>query len=60
MHTIALVSVCAPNTFEKNFHGSLTNILQQLYDFRLIIGGDFNAVWDHVRNRTGPTEVRDQ
>ena len=55
---IALISVYAPNSHDQNFFDSFT--LLDLSEFRLIDGGDFNAVWEHQMDRTGLNELREQ
>lgn len=57
---IALVSVYAPNVFDKDFYGLLTKTLLDLTDFRVVLGADFNAVWDHRIDRSGVSESGDQ
>lgn len=50
---IGLVSVYAPNSFDEKFYDTLTKMLLALTDYCLIIGADFNAVWNHEKDRTG-------
>ena len=57
---IALVSVYAPNMLDKEFYGLLTRTILDLTDFKLIVGADFNAVWDHRVDRSTATESREQ
>lgn len=57
---IALVSVYAPNIFDKKFYNTLTRMLLDLTNYSLIIGADFNAVWNHEKDRTGICESREQ
>lgn len=57
---IALISAYAPNTFERTFFQLLTKSLLDLTGFYLVIGADFNAVWDSGMDRTGGSETRDQ
>ncbi|KAK1904885.1 LINE-1 retrotransposable element ORF2 protein [Dissostichus eleginoides] len=57
---IALISAYAPNTFEAGFYDQLTKTLRDLTGFRLVMGTDFNAVWDSNMDRTGGAESRDQ
>ena len=44
---IALLSIHAPNSFDPDFYVRLSNLMHDLSEYRLIIGADFNAVWDH-------------
>lgn len=53
---IALMSAYAPNTFDAGFYALLSNILRDLSGFRLVIGADFNAVWDRNMDKTGGGE----
>ena len=57
---IALTSAYDPNTFDAGFYDLLTKILLSLTDFQLVLGADFNAVWDCNIERTGKAENRDQ
>lgn len=57
---IALISAYAQNTFDTAFYDLLTKSLLDLAGFRLVLGADFNAVWDSNIDRTGGTESRDQ
>lgn len=40
------------------FLNALNNMLLHLLDLRLVIGDDFNAVWDHVLDRTSTLQQR--
>lgn len=55
---IALISAYAPNTFEAGFYDLYP--LRDLTGFRLVMGADFNAIWDSNMDRTGGAESRDQ
>ncbi len=57
---IAFVSIYAPNCFDANFCRELTQLLLDLPEFRLVIGSDFNAVRDHLVDRSNATEGNDQ
>ena len=57
---IAFVSVYAPNTYDAAFFSQLTQTILELDGFQLIIGADFNAVWEHAIDRTSPVEGSDQ
>lgn len=57
---IAFLSVYAPNKFDADFYVRLSNIMHELSDYRLIVGADFNVVWDHSLDRTTATEGSDQ
>lgn len=57
---IAFLSVYAPNNFDADFYVRLSNIMHELSDYRLTVGADFNAVWDHSLYRTTVTEGSDQ
>lgn len=57
---IALTCVYAPNDFDKHFYDSLESTLLDLYDYQLLIGGDFNTVCLHQEDRTGGKESYDQ
>ena len=57
---IALISAYAPNAFDAAFYGLLTKALLELTGFHLVLGADFNAVWDSSMDTTGGIETRDQ
>ena len=57
---IAFLSIYAPNSFDPDFYVRLSNIMHDLSDYRLFIGADFNAVWDHSVDRTAVVEGSDQ
>ncbi len=57
---IALVSGYAPNSFDKKFYDTFTKMLLDLTDYSLIIGADFNAVWNHEKDRTSIYESSEQ
>lgn len=57
---IALISAYSPNTFDTSFYELLTKTLLDLTGFYLVLGADFNAVWDNGMDRTGGGESRDQ
>lgn len=57
---IALISAYAPNAFDVTFFELLTKSLLDLTGFHLVLGADFNAVWDSSMDRTGVFETRDQ
>ena len=57
---IAFFSIYAPNTYNADFYAYLTNSMLELSDYYLVIGGDFNAVWSHVSDRTSINESSDQ
>lgn len=57
---IALISAYSPNNFEAGFYDLLTQTLRDLTGYRLVMGADFNAVWDSNMDRTGGAENRDQ
>lgn len=59
-YKIAFISVYAPNSHDQNFFDSLTLTLLDLSGFSLIVGVDFNGVWEHQRDRTGLNELREQ
>lgn len=56
---VALVSIYAPNTFEKEFYEQITKVLLELSGFKFIIGPDFNAVVDYSADRLGNSENLD-
>ena len=41
----------------QNFYAKLTSITQELEGFKLIIGSDFNAVWDYTIDRSSGKEI---
>lgn len=49
----ALISIYAPNTFEREFYEQITKVLLELSGFKFIIGADFNAVVDYSVDRSG-------
>lgn len=55
-----LISAYAPNIFEAGFYDLLTKTLLDLAGFHLVVGADFNAVWDKNIDRTGEVENRDK
>ena len=57
---IAFVAVYAPTPFESDFFPHLTEMLLDLQDFDLVIGGDFNAAWSNVIDRTSAAESAEQ
>lgn len=57
---IALISAYAPNVFDVAFYHLLTKTLLDLTGFQLVLGADFNAVWDNSMDKTGGIESRDQ
>ncbi len=57
---IAFISAYAPNTFDAAFYELLTKTLLDLTGFYLVLGADFNAVWDINLDRSGGFESRDQ
>ena len=57
---IALVSVYAPNVLDKDFYNLLTKTLLELTDFKIIVGADFNSVWNHREDRSTAAENREQ
>lgn len=57
---IALISAYAPNVFDRTFFHLLTKSLLDLTGFHLVLGADFNAVWDSSMDRTGGSETKDQ
>lgn len=57
---IAFISAYAPNMFDAAFYDLLTKTLLNLTGFYLVLGADFNAVWDPNMDRTGGFESRDQ
>uniref|UniRef100_A0A3Q1CUL9 exodeoxyribonuclease III n=1 Tax=Amphiprion ocellaris TaxID=80972 RepID=A0A3Q1CUL9_AMPOC len=57
---IALISAYSPNTFDASFYELLIKTLLDLTGFYLVLGADFNAVWDSSMDRTGGSESRDQ
>uniref|UniRef100_A0A3Q1BIE9 exodeoxyribonuclease III n=1 Tax=Amphiprion ocellaris TaxID=80972 RepID=A0A3Q1BIE9_AMPOC len=57
---IALISAYSPSTFHASFYELLTKTLLDLTGFYLVLGADFNAVWDSSMDRTGGSESRDQ
>uniref|UniRef100_A0A671U7D5 exodeoxyribonuclease III n=1 Tax=Sparus aurata TaxID=8175 RepID=A0A671U7D5_SPAAU len=57
---IALISAYAPNVFDVAFYELLTKSLLDLTGFHVVLGADFNAVWDSSMDRTGGIESRDQ
>ena len=57
---VALISAYAPNAFDVAFYELLTKSLLDLTGFHLVLGADFNAVWDSNMDTTGDIESRDQ
>lgn len=57
---IALISVYAPNICDPKFYQLLTQSLLEMVDYQIILGGDFNAVWDNNMDRSGGVETREQ
>ena len=57
---IAFISVYAPNTYDAAFFSQLTQTMLKLDGFQLIVGADFNAVWEHAIDRTSNVEGSDQ
>lgn len=57
---ITLISAYAPNSFDAGFCDLLTKSLLDLAGFPLVLGANFNAVWDSNIDRTGGTGSRDQ
>lgn len=54
-----VVSIYAPNTFEKEFFEQITKALLE-FSFEFIIGADFNATVDYSVDRSGHSENLDQ
>lgn len=60
-HTdIALISLYAPNVFEKSFFDLITKTMLELSNFKFIVGADFNSVVDHSIDRSSLSESLDQ
>lgn len=57
---IALVSAYAPNVFDGNFYNTLTSQMLELTDCSLIVGADFNALWDPIVDKSGARATGDQ
>lgn len=57
---IAFLSIYAPNCYDPIFYSRLSNIMQELADYQLIIGADFNSVWDHSLDRMAVVEGSNQ
>ena len=57
---LALVSVYAPNVLDKEFYKLLTKTLLDLTEFKIIVGSDFNAAWNHDLDRSTAAESREQ
>lgn len=57
---IAFFSAYAPNAYDATFYDLLTKSLLDLVGFCLVLGADFNMVWDSRMDRTGGVESRDQ
>lgn len=57
---MALISIYAPNTFEREFYEQITKVLLELSSFKFIIGADFNAVVDCSVDRSGHSANVDQ
>lgn len=52
-HTdIALISLYAPNVFEKSFFDQITKAMLELYNFKFIVSADFNSVVDYSIDRS--------
>uniref|UniRef100_A0A8C5HVK4 exodeoxyribonuclease III n=1 Tax=Gouania willdenowi TaxID=441366 RepID=A0A8C5HVK4_GOUWI len=49
---LALISLYAPNIFEKEFYDQITKTILELSSFKLIVGADFNAVMDPAVDRS--------
>ncbi len=56
---IALISAYAPNAFDVGFYELLTKSLLDLTGFHLVLGADFNMVWDNSTDRKGGIRSRD-
>ena len=56
-HKIAFMAIYAPNKYDSEFYAKLTSITQELEGFKLIIGSDFNTVWDHTIDRSSGEET---
>ena len=56
-HKIAFMAIYAPNEYDAKFYAELTSITQELEGFKLIIGSDFNAVWDYTVDRSSGKEI---
>ena len=54
---IAFMAIYAPNEYDAEFYAELTVITQELEGFKLIIGSDFNAVWDYTIDRSSGKEI---
>ena len=52
---IALVNVYAPNSYEQIFYESLSNYIADLIGYQIIVGADFNAVFNHRWDRSNNT-----
>lgn len=60
-HTdVAIISLYAPNVFDKSFFDQITKKVLELPGFKLIVGADFNAVVDHLMDRSSFSENLDQ
>ena len=57
---IAFLAIYAPNKFDPVFYTQLSDIMHDLTEFKLIIGADFNAVWDYTVDRSSAAEIGDQ
>lgn len=57
---VALMSVYAPNRYEKDFHDSLTQHMLELTEYSIVVGADMNAVWDSTLDHCHPRASRDQ
>ena len=56
-HKIAFMAIYALNEYDAEFYAKLTNITQELEGFKLIIGSDFNAVWDYTVDQSSGKEI---
>ena len=57
---IALWSIYAPNTYDRQFYPILLDKMLVHDDFTLLVGGDFNATWNNSMDKTGTSESSDQ
>lgn len=57
---IALLSLYAPNAFDKGFFNQITKVMLELPSFKFIVGADFNCVMDLSLDRSSLSQSIDQ
>lgn len=55
-HKVILANVYAPNTDDPTFFGQLECKLNDMGDYQVLMGGDFNKVMDNILDRIPPSQ----